>query len=303
MLETQTPEVVTTKERFWKGPDVRLARDYTFPAHNPESRYTHPTIVHVRVNRSHFPPDFQYEDLSALHFSMRSRFAQLGLEVQSLFLPHSHLLRGLSPFNQAMWESIENGQEIDLPVQVRNLSARPISVQKDAEFFRIFTPAGAEPLTGEALKQAMKDGKIKIGEGWSWFGEHLPNGPLGINVPLTDNIRWIPPSTEPASIAQNEKNYRAVIDSLLVPAPETQNHILLIGETLPVKLSPDINVILGEYAGQGDPVVPGYVRMGRHIASRLLDGGSPDWPIRLEIHSPTLPKESFPKTVMFEFFE
>lgn len=81
-------------------------------------------------------------------------------------------------------------------------------------------------------------------------------------------------------------NYREEIDRLLEPVPETNEQILWIGETPRITIPNAIEAFLDSAAYSLLPSDALEPRRGYHINSRLADAGS-DWPIRVEIVSPT----------------
>src|SRR3989344_389490 len=282
--------------QFAIGADVEVLGQVLIPGKNRATAILKPDCL----------PQAAYElgpeILSLLDISTRSRAAMTGAVVtEFLSRNNGHLIDTFEPGD---WEKLRSGQSVSIPVSVRNNTQRLIVVEKPTRLFRLYSPIAATPLVGDALRQAIGAGDIRIDgqEGRDW--RYLPDDPRtgtcpGIAVTLNPERFWLPPDPlHPEVSLEGEMplaDFRRYIDSLLAPIPPNARDIYWIGETAPVELSPGHYSILGNKLPNGS----------RHMKSLLLDPGRP-WSrdmgkrsgIRVEIRGD--PKDV--KNVLFFFW-
>ncbi|MDO8498489.1 MAG: hypothetical protein Q7S44_01770 [bacterium] len=267
--------------------------------------------VPVEVTTEHAPQSSNHEGTTSprgslrnqdLSSSLRSRFAQLGLDLMDYDLTQ-HISRAL--------EGSDDEVKVRVPAPIINYCARPITVLEGTRLFRFFSNFSSNLITGECLKAMVASGKIKVdGEpekDWDWHWRYGGNNPgvgdmiTGIRVKVRP-LGWIPPdSPQPICISDSEANYRQTIDSLLDPRlPSGLKQVLWIGETPHLKLDENVDALLDR------KVPPGLTNFchgawGLHINSLFVDGGT-NWPVRVEVLSTTEPK-MMPNAVVFYFSE
>lgn len=303
---------------LWKGPDIVTTKSVVI---------NHYEKVPVVITKENLPFDesfYQYGTRwlmdyfvareSAIYPSVRSRYAQLGLNIDNGLVKqigewlhnNSHLdekagfLNSIVPF-----------------ITVENRGSRPVILDKDAHLFRFFKEGYGSYLQDDELVEAVsKSGLIKIqGErlgDWVYSygqvpGRKLPR-PTGIFIEINPEGRgWIPPHPDKAiHIPDSGENYREIIDSLFEPIPKEQTKkILWIGETIKVTLDPSIDAVLDTVAIRGiknDRDFTDESTWGIQLNSRIIDGGRTDWAIRTEIISQTSP-DKIPNFVHLRFIK
>lgn len=271
---------------FWKGPDIVITQPILIPARG--SRLVPLRITPENIRIPHIGM------LSDVHATMRSRVAQVGLDVLDLGgqLLHDLEVKGADPT-----------EPYEAMVRVDNFSNRLVVVPEETGLFRAYYENPQARLTGEALYDACERGDIQIageqGKEWHWSVER--GGKVtGIYVKIDEESRrWVPPQGEPLKIIDDaDFDYRAYIDSHLEPIPYSHRPILWIGETKPrITLSENVNGIL--HAALVKHVTGKNGILGAHINSHLIDGGRTDWRVRVEVVSPT--DENMPDFVLFRF--
>lgn len=281
---------------FWVGPDLSLVHDVYVEGNRMVDAL-------LMIQRDQIPPFLKddYARIKDLRASVRSRYAQLGIEV------YDH---GEDLYQHLLWNSdrlmLEN--EIPLPVQIFNRAARPISIGRGSRLFRSFYDGGHH-LTGTDLEQKVnkgEDSEIFIdgeqGKDWVWaYEKDKRSKKIGVHVRISDDKRgWIPRASGPVAISDRDgANFRQEIDGLLKPVPEDPDMKLWIGETQPrIKLGKSVIGILQPIASQ-NPDGRFTKQWGAQTNSHLIDPGS-NWPIRVEIRSSTLVSE-MPNYVYFSF--
>lgn len=290
--------------KFWKGPDIEISEEVTFPCLSYQSA---PVIIHPQDLPSLYgchPEALQY-----VRASTRSRYTQLGLDVYEA-VTEQVCRRILDGNIQNMWGNILRPFTVE--ALVFNRSARPVYLPKGSRLFRFYSFIGVKRMQGKELVSIVKRGGIKIdGEfGTDWMWGYAKKGErderiVGINVRIKDeNRKWIPPdsSNTPLSISDSG-NYREELDRFLEPIPETKKEILWVGETPKIMIEDGLNAIISK------AVVPDikaesnflYDGWGLHINSHLIDGGKTNWPLRVEVVSPTL-RGKIPNFVLLDFF-
>lgn len=281
---------------FWVGPDLSLEHDLYIEPHKEADAL-------LKINYQELPPFLKddFTKIRDLRASVRSRYAQLGLEV------YDH---GEDLYQYLLWDlprySIEH--EIPLPVQVLNRAERSISLGKGARLFRSFYDGGHH-LVGAELEHIVNDGQKgeifidgEEGKDWVWAYEgDKRTQKIGVHVKIADDKRgWIPWSSGPIAISdKGGVDFRSEIDRLLKPVQNNSDVKLWIGETQPrIKLGKNVFGVLQPVASQ-NPDGRFTKLWGAQTNSHLIDPGS-DWPIRVEIRSSTLVSE-MPNYVYFSF--
>lgn len=289
------PEI---EKKLWKGNDIALASPTFIPARRSQ-------LASFVIDPANFV-SFDPSKLDRTHISMRSRLAQAGLDI-------SHFGQQLAHFMVVNGIDVTN-QPFAADIMVDNYSQRPIDLSSGARICRPFYEGTASALTGQRLLELEENGDIKI-EGeenvdWAWRREN-GHGVTGVYIRISDKKLWIPPHpTNKALIVYDDDgfdnftklsgfDYRKQIDEALQPAPQTDRPILWIGETKPrITLSENVNGILHSAVVQ--TITGKGSHIGFHINSHMIDGGRTDWPVRVEVLSPTVP-EKLPHFVYMSF--
>lgn len=290
---------------LWKSPDIVTAQSAVIK---------HYEKVPVVIAEENIPHNFNFSGYGTPWFmrdlmmkghciypSVRSRYAQLGLNIDNEFV--SQVGRWLRN-NPHLDKEGRFPNTITPFITVENRGSRPVALDAGTHLFRLFSEDYRAYLRGDELVETVKFGLIKIqGErlgDWAYsYGQtaesKLPR-PTGIFIRVNaENRKWIPPNSndEPVRISDSEEHYRKTIDSLLQPIPKEQTkQILWIGETLRVTLDSSIDAILDTAAIRGinsDMDILDQNTWGTQLNSRIIDGGKTDWQIRTEIISPTSP--------------
>jgi hypothetical protein len=281
---------------FWRGPDVELVQDVIVPPGD----YKYASVL---VRKDGFPGALQ-DDLGLvrnLRASVRSRYAQIGIDV------HDH---GEQLYHSLITRSEEFAQNdsIELRMQLLNHGMRPVELPVGSRIFRPFYDVGRPKLINEGLEEMIDSGQISIegefgpNKDWYYAFDEIGENKLGVYVRISDENRmWIPPGDDPIRIDDNGgNNYRAEIDRLLSPIPESPGQKLWIGETKPhIKLGDSVHgilhrAVLPDVEGKGAREA-----WGTHVNSYLIDGGT-DWRVRVEVLSSTT-REHMPNFVYFYF--
>lgn len=266
---------------LWRGPDIEAAETVVIPPNQiisvPFTLYPH-----------HLPPISLFDpqaprDSSGLHFSMRSRWAQLGINAETSVI-----------YEIADASTKRNGHRSFIAeIPIKNHGARAVKIVKGAKVFRLYSYSKEQTARGSELGELVEKGDIKIegreGIDWEW-DRNEKGAPVGIYVVIRpDSIMWIPPDSnaQPLVVDERVHDYRQVINTLLQPAPLTDKPILWIAETPKITLSTSVDAILARevviFGEGGLPVATELIQ----INSRLVDRRKTDWPVRLEIVGPT----------------
>lgn len=271
---------------FWKGPDIATTQPSRIPARGS-------LLVPLRIT----PENIQVPHpglLSDVHATMRSRVAQVGLDISDLGgqLLHDLEVKGIDPT-----------EPYEAMVRVDNFSNRVVDIPEETGLLRAYYENPQARLTGEALYEACERGDIHIageqGKDWHWAVERGGKA-TGMYVKIDEGSRrWSPPQDEPLRIIDDpDFDYRAYIDSQLEPVPYSHRPVLWIGETQPkITLSENVNGIL--HSALVKHVTEKNGILGAHINFHLIDGGRTDWGVRVEVVSPT--DENMPDFVLFRF--
>lgn len=301
----ESPDLKIVERGLWKGPDIVTAQSVVI---------NHYEQVPVVITEKSIPPDFSFLTHGTSRFvrgfvrkdydlypSVRSRYAQVGLNIDNRIVEQiGEWLRNSIHLN----EGGRSSNSITPTITVENRGARPVILEEGAHLFRFFNEDYRLYVRDDELVDAVKSGLIRIqGErlgDWTYsYGQvaksRLPR-PTGIFIRINpENRGWIPPDSnnEPVLIPDSGDGYRNVIDSLLKPVPEERTkRILWIGEAIRTTLDPSIDAVLDMIAVKGiktDQDILDRSTWGTQLNSRVIDGGKTDWPIRVEIVSPTSP--------------
>ncbi len=278
------------QERFWKGHDLRLARQVViFPGEEIVPLVIPPEALPSFADIPQ-PLDF----LKRTIVTGRSRYAQLGLFPDPRMGTHIAL-------NIPADIRLSSGRftaPFEARVIMNNLGARPIQLEAGSKLCRLFSSEATEHISGRELVEMVAEKEIGIsgtyGDDWKWVyknGRKAENKITGVALRISPaSMRWIPPSPEPIHISDTSRNFRREIDQYLKPLPDkTDEPILIIGETSSVvSLSPNVHGVLDRkvlprtesrrtiYPVFSDPV---------HEQSLLAEGFRTNWPIRTETRS------------------
>lgn len=237
-----------------------------------------------------------------LFMSVRSRYAQLGLDV-----PDYPVVDQIPKILRQIKHGERPHGPFDVLTCVINHSARQINLPEGTRLFRLYSNSFDNFVLGDNLVKLVESGEIKIsgeqGKDWDWNYDsrdfRINNPPFaywreiarvtGIRIRVKP-IGWIPPdrNAQPIKIDDETRTYRREIAKLLKPIPEDDRQILWIGETIsPITISQSLDAIIGrDVLPHLEQDYPG--EHGLHINSRLIDGGT-NWPVRVEILSATKP--------------
>lgn len=254
---------------FWKGEDVPIKKGFILKAGET-------TEVKVALSPENLP---QFDDflLENLRVSVRSRFAQLGIHVGEYF-----------PESIGIIKDEDDRKPREVTASITNFSGRAVNFNDGSRLFRFFHYNPGDLITHmKKLEELVQSGGIQIegenGVEWKIDREHR-----GIMLRVS-NRRYMPYNPKPAEIPDTG-DYRDEIDALLKPIPVSEKPILWIGETPKVTLSESLEGVLSRNVVPGDPHEFYRDKNGMHINSHLIDAGS-DWPIRVEVVSPTTPEK------------
>lgn len=292
---------------LWKGPDIATAQSVvvnhfervpvmiTKESIGPYPYYPYRALWSVR--------NFVYGDPPYIYPSVRSRYAQVGLNIDNRLV---NQIGEWLQYNTHLDEKGDVPNSIIPVITVENHSSRPVILDKGAHLFRFFKENYTSHLQDYELVEAVKSGLIKIqGErlgDWTYSygqvaGRKLPR-PVGIFIRVNpENRGWIPPHSENKQIYIPDlgEGYRKTVDSLLEPIPgERIKKILWIGETIKVTLAQSVDAVLDTVALRDirtDKDFTDAKTWGIQLNSRIIDGGRTDWPVRVEIISSTSPDE------------
>ena len=288
----------SVENKFWKGTDVQVATDVFL---NTATRI--PILIHPES----LPPmdSLGPNNLYFLHGSVRSRWAQLGVDLEEEVGPRiaGALVASIGPKNKVT--SPFFGE-----VVLHNRAARSIHIPKGSKIFRLYYDVKESALFGKDLIHAFTSGNIKIegesGRDWAWaYGSEdsrEDDNIVGMHVRIDSRgRRWIPPDANNIAVTVDDSmpDYRTKIDELLVPIPRTQETILWVGQTNKVTLS-SVEAVLDRQTRSNIDVSARRLTRGYQINSRLIDDGRTNWPVRVEILSPTT-RSAISNFVTFHF--
>jgi hypothetical protein len=289
------------ENKFWKGPDVQVATDVFLNTAARTARI--PILIHPES----LPPmdGLVPDNFYFLHGSVRSRWAQLGVDLEEEVGPR---IAG------ALVASVGSKDKVTSPffgeVVLHNRASRPIHIPKGSRIFRLYYDVKESALFGKDLIHAFTSENIKIegefGRDWAWaYGGEDSRGDdniVGMHVRIDPRgRRWIPPDADNIAVTVDDSipDYRTKIDELLVPVPHTKETILWVGQTNKITLS-SVEVVLDRQTRSNINVNAKRLTRGYQINSRLIDDGRTNWPVRVEILSPTT-RSAISNFVTFHF--
>lgn len=269
--------------KIWKSPDFSIATEVIL---QPGRTQNIPVIV---PSLDPFTPRV----LSYGEFSVRSRYAQFGIDIL-------HSAAKLIGETQEVVKA-----ELMVSVPIRNHSARPVNLPEGTRLFRFFmTPANAS-LDREKLLEMVENGKVRVGgeRGRDWevlFTEKI--GKLWLKLDPY-KILWMPPHPDSTPITIPDQpgiDYRTLVDGFLEAGPISEKTIHWVGETVSqLGLNSEVSAIIDRIPLGRDALL---AHGSEHINSLLLDGGSPEWPIRTELLSSTSPGK-IPEYILLRFLK
>lgn len=269
IMERQTAmEQLEKVGNVWIGPDLAVEKTVVIP---PEQLVQGVGVV---VNKKNLPPglDITRGAMSALQVSVRSFFAQVGIDIA---------FHG-GPLSDETLQKIDRGEDTVIPVDVINNGQRAIELE--GNIMRFFWANERTRLRGQEILQAIRSGEFAVEgvEGEDWFlGGYDPNKKIAttdqdadqslcVVVRLKPEKYYVPPAQEPLR-KDNTKKIRDDLSSLLKPIPAGEELPFEISETPRIRVGENLVAVINTGAEQGQ----------KHINSPLIDSGS-DWPIRTE---------------------
>lgn len=309
IIPTHEQFKVNVGERFWKAP-------VDIPAKHLQALKPGLNDVPVIVSPLALPPmrHLSSDALKHISASMRSRYAQLGLE------PDENIGHNIAYFFDNYAELANDGtveDSFEALIPIINHSPRTVIVE--GNILRLYSEWASTPVRGEALIEKVHSGEIGLdgveGEDWKWIykkrnGRREEKDIVGVDVRIQPERRlWIPPDSENPiiRISSTSPDYRDEIKRLQRPIPETDEEVLWTGRVR-ISLGKSVEGIITEkIEGYVDPTEiledeQEVCRSGRHIHSLLIDAGT-NWGeggVIVEIKSATSPLR-IPKWVPFRF--
>lgn len=220
--------------------------------------------------------------LNLLGLHMRSRAAQLGLELYELELLEQD-------FKQAQLD-----QQLKARLTVHNLGNREIIAQPGEGLTNLYSVYGAKLLQGKDLFETLEPGQIEIGgvkgQDWLFIGqdfqplEDSQAAAIGVALRLKDEVLHVLPADQPLQPFNPEIiDYRQYYsdNNILVPFQADQEPpAFWVGETVSsLRFPQGFTGIVGRITRvENGPKT-------YHLSSSLLEGGRTDWPIRVEMES------------------
>jgi hypothetical protein len=273
------------QEAFFKTPDLAIVRPALV---NPGSS----TAVSVVIDDKTRVLVKSARNLDMISASMRSRYAQLGLDMDSEEAP------------EFIKQLLLQGATADF--QLYNHSLRPVQLSEDTRLLRLFYEPADAILAGKELSQAIGDGRIQLGgargKDWEWAYDDLGKR-VGVFIRISGRRLWIPPGEDVISISSEGPDYRSEIDGILKPLPvlEDDKKVFWIGETaVSIALGVSIEGVLDSRILR-DLDNPSLDFVGTQTNSFLIDSGT-KWPVRVEVKSLTDPRK-IPNFARFHFLQ
>jgi hypothetical protein len=253
----------------WIGPDMRIEKPVLVP---PERVLL--GGAKIILNKKDLPEMALTKGaLGALNWSMRSFFAQCGIEI----------LFDRECVNEEMLASLSAGHDIAVPVDVFNHGKRAVKIEGNV--MRFFWADDNKRLRGTRLFEALKSGEFAVEgeEGKDWFiiGDDVDDQldlsqeetREGLSIVVRLKSQKLHPAPAPEPIERDEAlPIRDQLATILTEVPEGKRFEFEIGETPRITVGPNIVAVIE--TGTDDD-------RRRHIRSPLIDAGS-DWPIRTE---------------------
>jgi hypothetical protein len=216
-------------------------------------------------------------------YSMRSRFAQVGIEPDPDM--GFDIASALSPDSRDSFTG-KVIKPFDAEVHLMNHARRSVFIPEGTGLFRGFCGFPNNRVTGDELIQLVRDDKLAVegqyGTHWDYIRQAGTNNVIGMRVRIQEDMFWIPPSkdTDPIRISPNGPGYRDEIRKHLDPAPLDLHPRLLIAETMPMKIPTSVEAIIATNinteALESNWTIAdlGKRKDAQHINSHLIDGGS-----------------------------
>lgn len=283
----------SVETKFWKARTDIQTTDKKIRL-NPGSNSVPLTVYPDALPILHYA---DHKQLSQYLPSMRSRYAQLGIDIEGDIMRRITQAIRLNPDFPDIPLELEAG--------IVNYSQRPIDLPESIRLFRLFR-SFTEPMQGRELVSALRSGQIKINgkQGVAWDLEYpqQEDQPItGVRVAIDSQRTWIPKGRKPIQISDTARNFRKEVDKYHKPIPKTAETILWVGQTPNIQLDPSIEGVLDHVAFPNISRAALPHSFGTHIKSHLIDAGS-NWPIRVEILSGT-EQEIMPNFVTFYFYK
>lgn len=262
---------------FWIGPDLLTLHDITLRPHTA-------TTVDVRITPADIPPSQNL--LSQARMSTRSILMQLGIEVGS----------ETPEVIETTLRDKQNG-ESHASIPLSNVGNRAVKIPEGTGVGSLFLWNG-KTIENSELEALVASGEITMtgeqGQDWKYYF-NKDQVLAGIHYRLDPEMKmYIPPHETPINMVYlSNRHDRPKIDKLLRPVPKTEEKIDWITQTKSaVGLSPQINALI-------EPNLNTPFFDAEHRNSLLLKGGD-NWPIRLELSSPTV-DNAVPEWILFRF--
>ncbi len=291
----ERPRYAENPSLYWIGPDISTKRKVIIDSNG--------LILPVTITPESLPSMFRKrpEYLKGFGVSMRSRYAQLGLDTYEV-LTQQIAIALVETGSQDMNGNVTKPFTVD--VLVFNNSQRSVNLKEGSRIFRLFNKWERPLARGKEIVRLLESGQVELkgdfGKDWSWSYAYSQEGNMqeiiGINVRIDDrNRRWIPPldhDDTPIEIDDKRKDYRNSIEEMFVEVPEREEKIFWVGETTPeIVLRPTVDAIIDKAVLPDISGKINFNQMGVHAQSHLLEGGQTNWRVRVEVKSPTVRKK------------
>lgn len=275
---TLTEEMLKIPDgRFIIGSDLRVTHDVTLRPHTA-------TTVNINLAPENIP--FGERLVRQSHMSARSIFMQVGIEAGS-------------ETPQIIDWTLQSNDESKLTaaIPLTNVGNRTVKIPEGMGVGSLYLWNGKTIRNGE-LEEYVQRGDIRMSgdEGVDWrFYTDKDNTLAGIQYRIDPDFKkYISPSIEPIEMSTfSSRNDRPKIDRLFEDVPETEIPIDWITQTKSsIGLSRKVHAVI-------EPKLNAPFFDAQHRNSLLLKGGD-EWPIRLELVSPTV-EGALPRWILFRF--
>ena len=262
---------------FWIGSDIEISHAVTLRPHTE-------TTVKIKLSPENLPDNRRL--IRQTHVSGRSILMQLGIEVRD----------ETSEILDWTLEGKENN-EMTAAIPLANVGNNTVKIPEGMGVGSLYLWNGKTIRNGE-LESLVESGDIRMtgneGEDWRFYNDK--EGTLsGIQYRIDSDFRkYIPPSQDIIDMSDfSSRHDRPKIDRLLVDVPEIEEPVDWITQTRSsIGLSESVHALI-------QPKLNAPFFDAQHRNSRLLKGGD-EWPIRLELVSPTV-EGTLPHWVLFHF--
>lgn len=262
---------------FWIGSDLRTSHDITLRPHTS-------TTVRINVTPDNLPANRRL--VRKTHMSGRSIFMQLGIEV------------GSETPEILDWTLDSNGgSDMTAAIPLANVGNRTMRIPEGMGVGSLYLWNG-KTLKNSELEDYVEHGDIRMtgDEGVDWRYYRDKSGIIsGIQYRIDPDFRkWIPPGFTPIDMAEFKNRHdRHKIDQMFENVPETEDPVDWITQTKSsIGLSQKVHALI-----EPNLNIPFFD--AAHRNSLLLKGGD-EWPIRLELVSPTV-EGTLPRWILFRF--